>query len=88
MSVIEVHPRIQERHPEIGNDDVVAAMRNALRYQQRGSGEWLAVGFDEKSRFLELVYIYDEDVDGFFVYHAMTPPSGKTLRELDLERNG
>ena len=22
----------------------------------------------------------------FFVYHGMTPPSGKTLRELGLER--
>ena len=31
-------------------------------------------------------YQYDEDEDFFFVFHGMTPPTGKTLRELGLER--
>ncbi len=35
---------------------------------------------------MELVYQYDEEDDFFFVFHGMTPPSGKTLRELELER--
>lgn len=38
------------------------------------------------NRLVELVYVYDEDDDFFFVYHGMTPPSGKTLRELGMER--
>ena len=49
-------------------------------------GEWLAVGLDGRGRLVELVYQYDEDDDFFFVFHGMTPPSGKTLRELGLER--
>ena len=47
---------------------------------------WLAVGLDGKGRLIELVYQYDEEEDLFFVFHGMTPPSGKTLRELGLER--
>jgi hypothetical protein len=86
MSVIDIHPRIQQRHPEIGSEDVIAAMRGMIRYQQRKTGEWLAVGFDEKNRFIELVYLYNSEVDGFFVYHAQTPPTSRTLNELELER--
>ena len=86
MSAIGVHPRVSHRHPEITNDDVAAAMRGMIRYKQRSTGEWLAVGLDGKNRLVELVYQYDENDDFFFVFHGMTPPSGKTLRELGLER--
>ena len=86
MSQIGVHPRISERHPEVSDADVMSAMRSMIRYKQRESGEWIAVGTDSRSRLVELVYIYDADDDYFLVYHGMTPPSGKTLRELGLER--
>lgn len=86
MSQIGVHPRISRRHPEVAEADVISAMRSMIRYKQRGSGEWIAVGMDSRNRLVELVYIYDADDDCFFVYHGMTPPSGKTLRELGLER--
>lgn len=86
MSQIGVHPRIAQRHPEVAEEDVCAAMRSMIRYKQRSSGEWVAVGTDSRSRLVELVYIYDEEEDLFFVYHGMTPPSSKTLRELGLER--
>lgn len=86
MSQIGVHPRISRRHPEVAEADVISAMRSMIRYKQRGSGEWIAVGMDSRNRLVELVYIYDADDDYFLVYHGMTPPSGKTLRELGLER--
>ena len=86
MSQIGVHPRISRRHPEVAEADVISAMRSMIRYKQRGSGEWIAVGMDSRDRLVELVYIYDADDDYFFVYHGMPPPSGKTLRELGLER--
>lgn len=86
MSQIGVHPRIGERHPEVSEADVMAAMRSMIRYKQRRSGEWVAVGTDSRSRLVELVYLYDAEDDYFFVYHGMTPPSSKTLRELGLER--
>ena len=86
MSEIGVHPRISERHPEVDDDDVIAAMRSMIRYKQRESGEWLAVGVDAKSRLVELVYVYDDEEDFFFVFHGMTPPSRNSLEELGLER--
>ncbi len=86
MSQVGVHPRVSQRHPEVTEEDVCAAMRSMIRYKERCSGEWIAVGTDSRSRLIELVYIYDADEDYFFVYHGMTPPSGKTLRELGLER--
>ncbi|WP_273394692.1 hypothetical protein [Thermophilibacter mediterraneus] len=57
-----------------------------ISYRQRPTGEWLAVGLDGRGRLVELVYQYDDEDDFFFVFHGMTPPSGKTLRELGLER--
>ena len=86
MSSIGVHPRIARRHPEVTPDDVATAMRWMIRYKQRSTGEWLAVGLDGRGRLVELVYQYDEEEDFFFIFHGMTPPSSKTLRELGLER--
>ena len=86
MSTIGVHPRIQSCHPEVRNEDVLHAMRGMIRYAQRSSGEWIAVGLDGHGRLIELVYQYDPNEDFFFVFHGMTPPSSKTLRELGLER--
>lgn len=86
MSTIGIHPRITLRHPNISGEDVTYAMRGMFAYKQRESGEWIAVGLDFKGRLLELVYQYDTDDDFFFVFHAFTPPSGKTLSELKLER--
>lgn len=86
MSAIGVHPRIHQRHPEVADDDVIAAMRGMIRYKHRESGEWVAVGLDGRNRLVELVYHYDEEADYFLVFHGMTPPSGKTLRELGMER--
>lgn len=61
-------------------------MRGMISYRQRPTGEWLVVGLDGRGRLVELVYQYDDENDLFFVFHGMTPPSGKTLRELGLER--
>lgn len=83
---IGVHPRVNKRHSEVSNKDVVAAMRAMICYTQRPTGDYIAVGVDSKSRLLEIVYQYDEEEDYFFVYHAMTPPTGKTYKELGIER--
>lgn len=58
----------------------------------RGSGPSPATGSPRASSastaggVVELVYQYDEEDDFFFVFQGMTPPSGKSLRELELER--
>lgn len=61
MSQIGTHPRISRRHPEVAEADVINAMRSMIRYKQRDSGEWIAVGTDSHNRLIELVYIYDDD---------------------------
>lgn len=86
MSAINVHPRVTKRHPELAPRDVVDAFKSMLRYKQRPDGAWAAVGVDGNNRLVELVYLYDEEDDSFLVYHAMTPPSRKTLLELEMER--
>lgn len=86
MSAVGIHPRVKQRHTDMSDADVLTAMRGMIRYKQRSAGEWLAVGLDGRGRLVELVYQYDEEEDFFFVFHGMTPPTGKTLKELGLER--
>ncbi len=82
-SQIVVDERINKRHPEIEAINVVAAMKSMMRFQQRSTGEYLAIGTDDKARLLELVYIYSALDDFFYVYHAQKATT-KTLKELDL----
>ncbi len=70
MSASGVHPRASRRHPEVTLNDVAAVMRGMIRYKQRSTGEWVAVGLDGKGRLVELVYQYDEEDDFFFVFTA------------------
>lgn len=84
MSAVNVLSRISKKQPEISADDIAAVMKSMVRFRQRETGEWVAVGFDGNNRFVEIVYLYNEDLDEFLVYHGMTPPSSKTLRELGL----
>lgn len=86
MSHIDIHPRVSQLHPDIKPQDVYEAVRGMAGYMHRASGEWIGVGFDGQGRFIELVYIYNDEIDSFLAYHVMTPPSAKTLQELRMER--
>ncbi|MDY6049741.1 MAG: hypothetical protein SPI77_04150 [Corynebacterium sp.] len=87
MSQIGVHSRIARRHPELTEEDVRAALKSTFSYRQRSSEEWIAIGLDGHHRLVELVYLYDEEADYFFVFHAMTPPTQKMLKELGVGRS-
>lgn len=82
---IKVHPRIAERHPELSEDGIVRAWLNplssALREDSPNFPEYLQIGYDKDGRLIEMVGVLSED--GWLIYHAMTPPSRKTLKELD-----
>ena len=95
---IEVHPRVMERHPELTREqrpelapeltreDVLSAWENAYWYKVRLTPEkayHVAIGADSKSRFVEMV-ASEEDDGTMLVFHAMTPPSAKTLEELGI----
>lgn len=87
MEII-VHPRVSERHPELAENDVRSAWisawefgRVALRQDSPNFPEYVCCGFDEEGREIEMVGTLTKD--GWLVYHAMTPPSTKTHREIE-----
>ena len=80
-----VHERISMRHPELSELDVLAAWDSKIAWALRIVGETnqiVAVGFDGNNRFVEMVAV--NDGDDYLIFHAMTPPSKRTLTELNL----
>ena len=79
---VKVHPRIASRHPEISAEDVKAAWTGYAAAATRIPGEReMRVGFDAHGRKIEMVGALMSD-GTWLVYHAMTPPSEKTEKEL------
>lgn len=83
---VTVHPRVQARHPGIGEADVVFAFENTLCSRARKTSpiQWVGVGVDAQGRLLEYVAVENEP-DGWLVFHAMLA-SAKTLEELGLRK--
>jgi len=87
---IEVNQRVSERHPEIQESDVATAWANVLVVIER-SGTSLpdtvlvAVGFDSNGRFIEMVGSVMEN-GIVHIFHAMTPPTKRTLQEVGIGR--
>lgn len=88
MPSVVVHPRVEERHPELSRDDVLSAWENMLSYLPRLESDptrYVAVGSDSRGRLIEMVA--QKGCNGtWIIFHAMTPPSRKTLVELKLTR--
>lgn len=81
-----VHPRVNERHPEISDKDVQCAWEGMVCHAfriDRECQELIGVGMDSRGRLVEMVARKLED-GSWCVYHAMSPPSKKTLNELGL----
>ena len=87
MENVIVHPRVHERHPDISEEDVLTAWRNMLLSAPRnnGTGSWVSVGMDGNGRLLEMVSVHNS-AGQWLVYHAMTPPTKKTMRKLGVTR--
>ena len=86
--MVYIHQRVHERHPELSDVDVISAWNNQYRSTMRETDRgirFVAVGFDPNSRHVEMVAV---ELEGghWLIYHAMTPPSSKTLDELGIER--
>lgn len=85
---IQVHPRVHERHPELYEEDVIHAWENAIISAPRlekNPNEYIALGFDQAGRLIEMAAVRFDRGD-WVIFHATTPPSDKTYRELRLER--
>jgi len=68
-----VHPRVNAKRPEITEDDVATAWKNAFVIQRRNSDStecYAAAGIDSKSRILEMIGVERED-GTIIVIHAM-----------------
>lgn len=71
----------------VSEDDIRYAWSNFVRKRYRGApneGEVVAVGYDTKGRFLQIVAA--ERPYGTVIFHAMQPPTMKVLIELGLVR--
>ncbi|MBQ9057741.1 MAG: hypothetical protein IJ125_00995 [Atopobiaceae bacterium] len=81
-----VHERIMRRHPELSEEDVKHAWRNAFVMQRRWQTDPSAIavmGPDNRGRVVEAVGLLLEN-GGVLIYHAQTPPTQKTLIELGM----
>lgn len=87
MGNARVHKRVFARHPELTKSDILSAWRNAIALVRRETSEadfYVAVGFDTNSRPIEMVAAKEDD-GSLLIFHAITPPTKKTLRELRVE---
>lgn len=88
MDEVAVHPRVMERHPDLSEEDVLAAWEGCLRSRPRidvDAVEYIAIGCDARGRLVEMVA---REVGGgtWLIYHALTPPTRKALLELGMTR--
>ena len=82
---ITVHPRVNSKRPEISNEDVIHAWRNAIVIVNREYNPpdyYAAAGFDSKGRILELIGVELED-NSLMIFHAMKL-TNKMKKELGL----
>ena len=88
MEDVVVHPRIHRPHPNVSVQDVLDAWSACIRSVPRfgvDNSEFVAVGCDAKGRLVEMV-TRRIDADTWLIFHAMTPPTRKTLVELGMTR--
>lgn len=86
MEKVIVHPRIHRRHPGLSEGDVLDAWSNVIHSKARLEEEpyeCVAVGTDGGGRLVEMVAVRLSNGD-VLIFHAMTPPTKTTLKELDL----
>ena len=82
---IFVHPRVNQKRPNIANEDVIHAWNNAIIVSSRLSDPpdyYAAAGMDSKGRMLELVGVELED-GVLMIIHAMKLTK-KMINELGL----
>ncbi len=85
MIEIVVHPHALKH--DLTEEQILYAWENFIRKQYRRSPDEdkiLALGYDKQARLIQMVG--RDTTKGVLIYHAMTPPSDKALRELNLMR--
>ena len=86
MEIITVHERVCRLHTDLSEDDVITAWSHIVRSFTRTWSdlrECVAVGVDARGRLVEMISLRLAD-GSQLIYHAMTPPTKKVLKELGL----
>lgn len=86
MDKVIIDSRIGRLHPELTDKDVLDAWDNVIHSKTRLEEqpfECVAVGMDSTGRLVEMVAVRLSNGD-MLVFHAKTPPTKKTLKELEL----
>lgn len=86
MSRIEVHPRVNQKRPELSDDEVIAAFEGALKSVARSRTiplSWVGIGLDNSGRLLEWIAVENEP-SGWLIIHAASATK-KTLKEVGLK---
>lgn len=81
---VVVAPRIFQRHPELGFEEIIMAYMNAFRCGWRPNGDMVMLGMGEKNRELEIIAHEYEDV--IVIFHAMKATK-KFIREIEQRSN-
>lgn len=84
---VDVHERIQKRHPELSAEDVREAWAFSLHAAVRHRSafdDYLVIGVDGQGRLIEMIAVRKDD--GWLIYHANTPPTKRVLDELGLAK--
>lgn len=86
--LIRVHKRVNRIHPEIKDEDAIAALENSIRAAPReGTSfppEWVGIGIDMNGRLLQYVAV-NLSGDEWLIFHAMAA-TRKVLNELGVGR--
>lgn len=88
MDRVFVLDRVTERHPDVSKEDARAAWQHCIANIPRidaDPDEYAAIGYDDRSRLLELV-VLRTDAGDWLIIHAQTPPQERILRELGYGR--
>ncbi len=83
--MVKVLARVYARHPDLSEEDVLTAWDNRLRTQFRLDGEkpyMVGVGVARSGKPLEMI-AFDDQGDTV-IFHAMTPPTKKLLKEMGM----
>ncbi len=85
-----IHPRVCEKHPQLCAADIEHAWRNTfymgIRSSSRNFPEYLWLGIDAQGRDIEMVGTLIEE--GILIFHANTPLSKRTKREVGISSKG
>lgn len=83
--MILILDRVMKRHPELSRDEILSAWDGRVKTQFRVDGDkpyLVAVGVAHNGRAIEMIAF--EDGEDTIIFHALTPPTKKLLKEMSL----